>query len=260
MAIGTAQPTPEVMQGIPHHLIGFLPPRAPYSAGIFVRDTLSILENLWERHNIVLVTGGSGLYVQALCQGLDPMPQIPGSIRTILQEKLQEEGLSVLTKMLAMHDPVYYEEVDRANSRRILRALEVCLATGQPYSTFRQNKPVVYPFKTILIGLRRERQVLYRRIDQRVDEMLYQGLLQEATALYPYRHYNALQTIGYREIFGYLDGQYDQEEAIRLLKRNTRRYAKRQLTWFGNNKTMTWFHPNDTSGILSHIFQKVEKG
>ena len=255
MRIGTAQPTAEDMQNVPHHLINCLPLQQPYNAALFARDAHNILERLWKQHNQVLVTGGSGLYINALCQGLDHMPHVPPTIRTLLQNKLHKEGLPVLAKMLSSYDPQYYRMVDKANPQRILRALEICLATGKPYSTFRTRQPPTHAFRTIMIGLQRERQELYQRIDQRVDEMLQQGLIQEATTLYPYRHYNALQTIGYREIFGYLAGHYDQAAAISLLKRNTRRYAKRQLTWFKRHRKTRWFHPNDVPAILRHIQQ-----
>ncbi|HAN49904.1 MAG TPA: tRNA (adenosine(37)-N6)-dimethylallyltransferase MiaA [Amoebophilaceae bacterium] len=255
MAIGTAQPPSAAMQGVPHHLINFLPVQAPYNAGMFAQDALKILENLLERYCYVLMTGGSGLYIQAVCQGLDTMPPVSPTIRAMLNKKLQTRGLPALATMLATQDPAYYQVVDRANPQRVIRALEVCLATGQPYSTFRKHQPAARPFTIIKIGLTRDRQALYQRINQRVEQMLDQGLIQEVMALYPYRHCNALQTVGYRELFGYLDGHYSQAEAIRLLKRNTRRYAKRQLTWFGRDPAMHWFHPDDGPSILQHIQQ-----
>jgi tRNA dimethylallyltransferase len=253
MTIGTAQPTLAAMQGVPHHLVNFLPVQAPYNAGMFAQDALKILENLLEKYDHVLMTGGSGLYIQAVCQGLDAIPPVAPTIRAHLNERLQTAGLPALVAALAAHDPTYYQVVDRTNPQRVIRALEVCLATGQPYSTFRKHQPVMRPFTIIKIGLTIDRQVLYQRTNQRVEQMLDQGLMQEAIALYPYRHYCALQTVGYREIFGYLAGHYSQEEAIRLLRRNTRRYAKRQLTWFRRDPAMHWFHPDDGPAILNHI-------
>lgn len=253
MTIGTAQPTPAAMQGVPHHLVNFLSVQAPYNAGMFAQDVLKILENLLEKYDHVLMTGGSGLYIQAVCQGLDAMPPVAPTIRANLNKRLQTVGLPALLAVLASHDPTYYQVVDRTNPQRVIRALEVCLATGQPYSTFRKHQPVTRPFTTIKIGLTIDRQVLYQRINRRVEQMLDQGLMQEAVALYPYRHYNALQTVGYREIFGYLAGHCSQAEAIRLLKINTRRYAKRQLTWFRRDPAMHWFHPDDGPAILDHI-------
>jgi len=253
MGIGTAQPTPAAMQGVPHHLVNCLPVQAPYNAGMFAQDALKILANLLSKYDYVLMTGGSGLYIQAVCQGLDAVPPVDPTLRAALNKRLQTAGLPALTAELATQDPAYYQIVDRANPRRVIRALEVCLATGRPYSTFRQHRPAARPFTTIHIGLTRDRQSLYQRIDQRAEQMMAQGLMQEALALYPYRHCNALHTVGYREIFGHLDGHYDQEEAVRLLKRNTRRYAKRQLTWFRRDPAMHWFHPDDEPAILAHI-------
>lgn len=253
MAIGTAQPSPAAMQGVPHHLVNFLPVRAPYNAGMFAQDALKILGNLLEKHDYVLMTGGSGLYIQAVCHGLDVMPPVAPTIRDMLNKKLQTAGLPVLAAELATLDPTYYQAVDRANPQRVIRALEVCLATGRPYSTFRKHQPAARPFTTIKIGLTRDRQSLYQRIDQRVEQMMAQGLMQEAIALYPYSHCHALQTVGYRELFGYLDGCYDHTEAVRLLKRNTRRYAKRQLTWLRRDPAVHWFHPDDGFAILQHI-------
>lgn len=255
MAIGTAQPTSEAMQEVPHHLVNFLPVQVLYNAGTFAQDALRILANLFEKHDYVLMTGGSGLYIQAVCEGLDVMPPVAPTIRDTLNKRLQTEGLRTLVAELAIQDPTYYKVVDQTNPRRVIRALEVCLATRQPYSTFRKHQPTVRPFTTIKIGLTRGRQLLYQRIDQRVEQMMTQGLVQEATALYPCRHYNALQTVGYREIFGYLAGYYKQAEAVQLLKRNTRRYAKRQLTWFRRDASIHWFHPEDRLAILKHIQQ-----
>lgn len=255
MAIGTAQPTAAELQAVPHHLVNFLPVEAPYNAGMFAQDALKTLATLFAKYAHVLMTGGSGLYIQAVCQGLADMPPVAPAIRAALNQRLQEEGLSALAADLARQDPAYYQAVDRANPQRVIRALEVCLATGQPYSTLRKRQPAARPFTVIKIGLTRDRPALYQRIDERVEQMLAQGLMQEAAALYPYQHYNALQTVGYRELFGQLAGHYDQAEAIRLFKRNTRRYAKRQLTWFGRDPAMRWFHPDDRPAILNYIQQ-----
>ena len=255
MAIGTAQPTAAELQAVPHHLVNFLPVEAPYNAGMFAQDALKTLATLFAKYTHVLMTGGSGLYIQAVCQGLADMPPVAPAIRAALNQRLQEEGLSALGADLAHQDPAYYQAVDRANPQRVIRALEVCLATGQPYSTLRQRQPAARPFTIIKIGLTRDRPALYQRIDERVEQMLAQGLLQEAVALYPYQHYNALQTVGYRELFGQLAGHYNQAEAIRLFKRNTKRYAKRQLTWFGRDPAVRWFHPDHRPAILNHIQQ-----
>lgn len=255
MAIGTAQPTAKELQTVPHHLVNFLPIQTPHNAGRYAQEALKTLATLFTKYDYVLMTGGAGLYIQAVCQGLDAMPPVAPAIRTALNQRLQKEGLPALAADLALQDPTYYQTIDQANPQRIIRALEVCLASGQPYSTFRKRQPAARPFTVIKIGLTRDRPVLYQRIDERVEQMLAQGLMQEAIALYPYQHYNALQTVGYRELFGHLAGQYDQAEAIRLLKRNTRRYAKRQLTWLERDPDLRWFHPDDGSAILTYIQQ-----
>lgn len=258
MAIGTAQPTPEMIREVPHHLVNYLPVHAPYHAEKFAQDALQVLNTLLKQHDYVIMTGGSGLYIQAVCEGLDAMPPASPTIRAMLNQRLRETGLHGLVAELAIRDPAYHRVADLANPRRVIRALEVCLATAKPYSTFRKRKITARPFSIIKIGLTRARASLYQSIDQRVKAMVGQGLIQEAEALYPQRHYNALQTIGYREIFGYLDGHYSQEEAIRLLKRNTRRYAKRQKTWFERDTSIRWFHPDETSNILRHIESLTE--
>ena len=253
MAIGTAQPTVAEREAAPHHFIDFLPVQTQYNAGQFEQDALALLDQLFVHYDRVLMTGGSGMYLQAVCQGLDSMPPVALQLRSHLNARLQQEGLAALAQELAALDPSYYQTVDQQNPRRVLRALEVILTTGQSYTSLRQQRPAKRPFNILKIGLTLDRQVLYERIDQRVDQMMAQGLLEEAVALYPYKHYNALQTVGYQEIFGYLGGVYDQEEAIRLLKRNTRRYAKRQMTWFKRDPAIHWFHPGDLESIWSHI-------
>ena len=253
MAIGTAQPTTEERQAVRHHLIDFLPVQAPYNAGMFERDALKTLDGLFNKYNHVVLTGGSGLYIKAVCEGLDSMPLVDPKIREHLNTRLHQEGLAGLEQELSVRDPIYYQTVDRRNPQRIIRALEVCIATGQTYSLLRNNLPATRPFKFIKIGLIRDLQVLYERINQRADQMLEQGLFEEATALYSYKDHNALQTVGYQNLFGYLEGHYSQEEAIRLIKRNTRRYAKRQLTWFRQDQDIRWFQPSDFKGMIDYI-------
>ena len=257
--IGTAKPSPEELAAAPHHFIDTLSPEQEYNAGAFERDALALLENLFLERRHVVVTGGSGMYVQALCQGIDEMPQVPSTVREQLNLALEQKGLEPLVEQLKLVDPTYYEQVDRSNPQRVLRALEICLHTGKPYSSFRQQNFKERPFHTIKIGLERPREELYDRIDQRMDAMLTEGLFEEARQLYPYRSLNALQTVGYKEIFDYLDGCYDKEEAVRLLKRNSRRYAKRQLTWFRKDSEFAWFHPDDFDGALAFIEQEKER-
>ncbi len=258
MSIGTAKPTSAEMQGIPHYFINSHHITEEYNAGAYEQDVLRLLEDLFTRYSCVILTGGSGLYVRAVLEGMDEMPEVPARIREQLMQQKQEQGLASLLQKLQELDPVYYNQVDQANPQRVIRALEVCLATGQPYSSFRTKQPVERPFKIIKIGLNRDRAELYARIDSRVDQMLQSGLLEEVKQLLPYQNHNALQTVGYQELFSYLAGEYDWEEALRLLKRNSRRYAKRQLTWFTKNNDFTWFHPQDWEAILSYIDRELE--
>lgn len=260
MSVGTAKPTPEEQQGIPHHFVDSHHIAETYNAGAFEQDTLKLLDQLFEQHQAVILTGGSGLYVRAITNGMDEMPETDPDIREELTARYQHEGLAPLLEQLQQLDPEYAARVDQSNPQRIVRALEVCLSSGQTYSSFRKAGAQERPFHIIKIGLNRDRTELYGRIDQRMDQMLAQGLLEEAKALYPYRAHNALQTVGYKEIFDFLEGKYDWEEAVRLLKRNSRRYAKRQLTWFHKHHDYTWFHPGDWSGILTFIQQEMGQG
>jgi tRNA dimethylallyltransferase len=258
MSIGTAKPTPEEQENVTHHFVDSHTISEEYNAGAYEQDVLKLLRELFEKHDTVVLTGGSGLYINAVCEGMDEMPETDPAIRTSLQYQLEYEGLSPLLNQLQELDPAYYEKVDRANPQRIVRALEVCLSSGQPYSSFRKSEKQERPFQIIKIGLNRDRQELYQRINERMDLMLVQGLLEEVKALYPYRAHNALQTVGYKELFDYLDGNYNWEEAVRLLKRNSRRYAKRQLTWFSKDpEEYTWFNPTQWDEITEFIKKKV---
>ncbi|TGE23973.1 tRNA (adenosine(37)-N6)-dimethylallyltransferase MiaA [Hymenobacter aquaticus] len=244
LSIGTAKPTPAEMQGVTHHFIDSHSITEDYNAGRFEADCLALLDELFQRHRVVILTGGSGLYLQAVTEGLDEMPLADLTVRAALQRELAEHGLAPLVAELERLDPVTHARIDRQNHQRVVRALEVTRSTGQPFSSFHTPKVAKErPFQTVKIALSREREELYQRIDQRVDQMLDAGLLAEVTALLPYRHHNALQTVGYQEIFGYLDGLYDWPEAVRLLKRNTRHYAKRQLTWLRRDPQYHWLHP-----------------
>ncbi|MCB2408759.1 tRNA (adenosine(37)-N6)-dimethylallyltransferase MiaA [Hymenobacter lucidus] len=246
LSIGTAKPTPAEMQGVTHHFIDSHSITQDYNAGRFEADCLALLDELFRKHPLVILTGGSGLYLQAVTEGLDEMPLADLTVRTALQQELAAHGLEPLVAELARLDPVTHARIDRQNHQRVVRALEVTRSTGQPFSSFHTPKVAKErPFDTIKIALTREREELYQRIDLRVEQMLAQGLLAEATALLPYRHHNALQTVGYQEIFGYLDGLYDWPEAVRLLKRNTRHYAKRQLTWLRRDAAYQWMHPEE---------------
>jgi tRNA dimethylallyltransferase len=261
MCIGTAQPTQEQLSLVKHHLVGCMPVEEMYSAGQFEKEALKIINRLFDDHSSVILTGGSGLYVQAVCEGLDTMPPSSMELRAHLNHRLLQEGLGVLVQELAVLDPVYYKKVDLQNPQRVIRALEVTMATGKPYSQLRgpHNPPTPRPFQIIKLGLCMERSLLYERINQRVDQMMNQGLLAEVLALYPYKQYNSLQTVGYQELFGYLDQQYTLQEAIDLIKRNTRRYAKRQLTWFRQQQDIRWFVPHEVELMLAHIATKMRR-
>ncbi len=257
MTIGTAKPTPVEQRTIVHHFINSHSITDEYNAAAFERDALACITSILQKHQTCLLTGGSTLYVKMLTDGMDDIPEADPAIRAQLQQLLEKEGLLVLSEQLEKLDPVYAVQVDRSNPQRIIRALEVCLSTGVPYSFFRKGTPVKRPFKIIKLGLNRNRDELYERIDARMDAMLESGLVEEAKRLLVYKDKNALQTVGYREVFGYLEGAYDEAEMIRLLKRNSRRYAKRQLTWFRRDPDYQWFHPDEYASILAHIEQQL---
>lgn len=257
LSIGTAKPTREEMKDVPHHFIDFISIDKEFSAGKFESATLALLPELFKKTNLALMTGGSGLYMQAVCQGMNDVPDVDLSFRKELYKELEVHGLELLLEELKIKDPDYFNSVDHSNPQRVVRALEVCRGIGQPYSSFRSDYKTKRNFELIKIGLNRDRLELFARIDQRADEMIAAGLFEEAYKFHEKRHLNALKTVGYKEVFGYLDGVYDKNEAIRLLKRNTRRYAKRQLTWFKKDPEFTWFHPDDFNGILNFIKKKL---
>lgn len=257
LSIGTAKPTPEEMGGVTHHFIDFISIHQEFSAGMFELAVLDIMPKLYAAHEIVIMTGGSGLYIQAVCEGMNDIPSVDSGFRLGLYEELSRHGLGPLLEELKLKDPHYYNQVDKDNPQRIIRALEICRGSGMPYSTFRDDKKSQRDFEVIKIGLDRDRKELFQRIDQRMDEMIAKGLFEEVKNCYPFRNLNALKTVGYKEIFDHLDGKYDMQETIRLLKRNTRRYAKRQLTWFKKDPDYTWFHPDQFDEILSHIYSKI---
>ncbi|HAA18755.1 MAG TPA: tRNA (adenosine(37)-N6)-dimethylallyltransferase MiaA [Cytophagales bacterium] len=246
MAIGTAKPTVEEMQGVPHHFVDDRSVRQPISAGDFEREAVEKAGDLFTQHQVVVVAGGSGLYVKAMLEGFDEMPDIPPGLREQLNQRLADEGIVSLQEQLKELDPEHYSRMDIQNPQRLVRALEVCLATGEPYTVYRKGKGrgATRPWRSVVVGLDRDREELYDRINLRMDLMLQQGLIGEAEALHPLKHLDPLQTVGYQEIFGWMDGEYDQEEMVRLLKRNSRHYAKRQLTWFRRQHEVKWFHPD----------------
>ncbi len=243
MHIGTAVPTEAERGGIPHHLLQHRSIRQPYSVKDFEHDALQVLEKLFARYPAVVMVGGTGLYFDAVNFGLDPIPDVPPEVRTALIRQWETEGLAPLLAELEAADPRYYQEVDRRNPRRILRALEVIRHTGRPFSSFRTGRRHERPFRAVWIGLAPPRDVLYERINRRVHEMDRMGLEEEVRRLYPYRHLQALQTVGYREWFPYFEGKASRTQVLDEIAKNTRRYAKRQLTWFGKNPAIRWFDP-----------------
>jgi tRNA dimethylallyltransferase len=251
--IGTAKPSEAELQGITHHFINSHSIDTLYSAGSFERDALAVLDTLFKTKDVVILTGGSGLYIKAVCEGLDDLPETPPELRSELMKRLETEGLEVLQTQLQTLDPIYCTQNDLQNTQRVVRALEVSLLTGKPYSSFREHQPAQRPFNIIQIALERDREELYRRIDARMDGMLAAGLVEEVRSLSNYRFHNALQTVGYKEVFDYMEGLYDYDEMVRLLKRNSRRYAKRQITWFKHQGNFKWFDATDFGGILSYI-------
>lgn len=253
MPIGTAQPTAEQLAAVEHHFIASRDVTDELNCGAYEVEALATLEHLFTKHDYVVAVGGSGLYVKALCEGMDDLPQADDQLRARLTLRLADEGVAALAEELRRLDPVYWEIVDRNNPARVMRALEVCLQTGRPYSEQRTGQKRRRPFRIIKIGVDMPREQLYERIDRRVDMMMAEGLEQEARAMYLYRALSSLQTVGYRELFEWFDGKISRDEAIGLIKRNSRRYAKRQLTWFRRDGEVRWFPPADDGQILSYI-------
>ena len=253
LAIGTAQPTTEELSRAEHHFIADREITDEVNCGRYEVMALERLETLFQQHDTIIAVGGSGLYVRALCEGMDDLPEADEALRETLTRRLKTEGLAVLCEELARLDPAYHAEVDRSNPARVMRALEVCLQTGVPYSTLRTGTRHKRPFQIIKIGIDLPREVLYGRIDRRVELMIEEGLEQEARKVYPHRALNALQTVGYKELFTYFDGDCTREEAIALIQRNSRRYAKRQLTWFRRDEEVVWFSPDEDEKMIRHI-------
>ena len=257
MQIGTAAPTPEELRMAKHEFVGILGLEDYYSASMFEQDVLKRLDEHFKTSDIALMSGGSMMYIDAVCDGIDDIPTIRDDIRLLMKQRLQDEGLEALCEELKRLDPEHYEIVDRKNTRRVVHALEICHQTGKTYTSFRKKEQgsmsKEHPFHIIKIGLNRPREELYERINLRVDQMMDQGLLDEAKALYPMRHLNALNTVGYKELFAYFDGVWPLDEAVERIKGNTRRYARKQLTWFKRDERVTWFHPNNKEQILNYI-------
>lgn len=258
MSIGTAVPSTAELQAVPHHFIQHLSMHTPYSVGDFEKAALSDIKKLHVHNNFVVLVGGSGLYVDAVVHGLNQFPDIPANIRQKLSERLNKEGIAHLQIELKERDPDYYESVDLSNPHRVIRALEVCIATGRPFSSFLKKNISERPFKTIFIGITADRKILYERINKRVDQMIQKGLVEEARPLFEHKHLNALQTVGYKELFRYFEGEITLDFAISEIKKNTRRFAKRQLTWLRRNPDILWVDHRDTlAEILSRLNMKI---
>jgi tRNA dimethylallyltransferase len=250
MVIGTAAPTSEELKQATHYFIGTRSVTEEYSAGQYEADAIELLQQLFVKYPVVLLVGGSMMYIDALCNGMDDIPAVDPEIRAYWQQQFAEHGLAFIQEALLKADPVHYQQVDLMNHKRIIHALEVCTSTGKPYSTFRTGVKKHRPFRIVKIGLNRPRPELYARINQRVDQMMVDGLVGEARELYKYRHLNALNTVGYKELFACFDGGYDLDRAVELIKQNSRHYAKRQMTWFNRDPEIQWFHPDQYDDIV----------
>jgi len=257
LSIGTSAPDPVQMESVSHYMIGTLALDDYYSASQYEKEVMMLLSELYKKHHIVVLSGGSMLYIDAICKGIDEIPTVTPDVRKVLWEQYAHDGLSPLLDELKEKDPVHYEEVDRSNYKRVIHAIEICRMTGLTYSSFRTRKVRKRPFQMIKIGLIRPREELYIRINERVDQMMQKGLLDEAMKVYPYRFYNSLNTVGYKELFDYFDGTWTLDIAVEKIKRNTRIYARKQMTWFKRDKDIHWFHPDDKQDIFNFVDTRI---
>lgn len=270
MKIGTAAPTQEQLDRVKHYFVGQLDLNEYYSAAKYEQDVLQLTSELFKTHNTLILSGGSMMYIDAVCNGIDDIPTVDDEVRASLAKRLQEEGLDKLLAELKLADPEHYNLVDHKNAKRVVHALEVCYTTGKPYSSFLTRKTLrcgtstvqtaERPFRILKIGLERPREELFARINSRVDEMINSGLLHEAMTLLPHRQENALNTVGYKEMFNVLDGTWELPMAIERMKKNTRVYAKKQMTWFKHDNGIAWFHPDNRDGIISYINNSLNTG
>ena len=247
MEIGTAAPTPEQQQRVKHYFVGIHDIGSYYSAAQYEQDVLSLVRELSHEHRSLLLSGGSMMYIDAVCNGIDDIPTVDAEVRETLRRRLNNGEIDEMRSELRLLDPAYYREADTRNPKRVVHALEVCYTSGRPYSSFLTKERKPRPFDVVKIGLRRERQELFDRINQRVDAMMAAGMLDEVSRLRPFRHENALNTVGYKELFHYLEGEWELPFAIEKIKKNTRDYAKKQMTWFAHDNEIKWFHPDEPS-------------
>ncbi len=258
MQIGTAVPSEEELLTVPHHFIHHKSIFDAYSVGDFEKEAIALLAKLFERHDVMIMVGGSGLYVDAVTKGLDEFPEVDKGIRKKLNRVLKEKGIEELQSQLKTLDETHYAKMDIENPHRLIRALEICIGTGKPYSSFLNTRKTKRSFNIITIGLKADRDVIYNRINQRVDLMIEKGLLEEARKVFPNRAINALQTVGFRELFNYFDGTWDLDFAISEIKKNTRRFAKRQLTWYRKHKEIIWIDfDEEIENIIKRIDQEI---
>ena len=246
------------MREVKHYFVGTLGIGDYYSASLYEQQVLELLEKEFQTHDYALLSGGSMMYIDAVCDGIDDIPSIDDQTRETMKRRLKDEGLEALCEELKRLDPDYYEIVDRQNYRRVVHALEICTMTSKTYTSFRKRIKKERPFRIIKIGLDRPREELYQRINARVDKMMEEGLLDEARQVYPMRDMNALNTVGYKELFDYFDGRWPLEEAVERIKGNTRRYARKQLTWYKKDEQIRWFHPDDKTAIMNYISKDYE--
>ena len=257
MEIGTAAPTAKEQQRVRHYFVGTLTPKDYYSAAKYEEEALQLMQSLSSSHRNLLLTGGSMMYIDAVCNGIDYIPTVTEQVRTALRLRFETEGLTPLLKELEDVDPDYYQMADHKNHKRIIHALEIYHTSGKPYSSFRTETKKKRPFRIVKIGLRREREELFSRINKRVDDMMESGMLRETQSLLPYRNENALNTVGYKELFHHLDGMWELDTAVERIKKNTRVYAKKQMTWFQHDKDMHWFHPDSKMEIMDFIQENM---
>lgn len=260
LKIGTAAPTPQQLAVVPHHFVGTLELTDYYSAAQYETDVLTKLDELFQTTPVVVLTGGSMMYIDAICKGIDDIPTIDTETRQWMLQRYEEEGLERLCEDLKLRDPEYHRIVDLKNYKRVVHALEICYMTGKTYTSFRTATAKERPFKIIKVGLTRDREELYERINQRVDIMMADGLLEEAKAVYPYKALNSLNTVGYKELFNHFDGTWELDFAIDKIKQNSRIYSRKQMTWFKRDKEITWFHPDhDKEAIIHFITEQISK-
>ena len=257
LKVGTAAPTPEQLARVKHYLVGTLQLADYYSAARYEEEVMQLLPALFARRPVVLLTGGSMMYVDAVCKGIDDIPTVDQKTRQTMLQRYEAEGLERLCAELKVLDPAYYAEVDLKNPKRVIHALEICHMTGRTYTSFRTRSAKQRPFRMVKVGLMREREELYDRINRRVDQMMADGLLDEARRVYPYRAFNSLNTVGYKELFNYLDGTWSLDFAVEKIKQNTRIYSRKQMTWFKRDADIRWFHPEREAEIVDYLRTQI---